>query len=182
MVCHTNSCYYYRKLKTTRVDMQLTITKASDGEKDVIRNLMQFYIYDFSEFIELDVEEDGLFEPYQPLESYWTEPDHRFPWLVKAGDKYAGFVLVRLIETTGDSYFSIAEFFILKKYRRQRMGTEVAEKIFDQYRGKWQVYQKESNRPAQQFWRSVIDGYTNGMFEEKLSEERATQYFDNSIF
>lgn len=160
--------------------MQFTIDKVSAEYQDIIKNLMQFYIYDFSEFIACDVEADGLFEPYQQLDTYWKEPNHRFPWLIKAGDKYAGFVLVRLVETTDGNYFSIAEFFILKKYRRQGMGAKVAAQIFDQYKGKWQVYQKETNKPAQQFWRSVIDDYTNGMFEEKPGEGRITQYFDNS--
>jgi predicted acetyltransferase len=160
--------------------MHFEIIKASAEYKDVIKNLMQFYIYDFSEFIQLDVEENGLFEPYQQLDAYWQEADRRFPYIIKTGKHYTGFVFVSVIESAQGNYYSIAEFFILKKYRRQGMGKAVAVQIFDQHRGAWQVYQKESNRPAQQFWLAVIKEYTNGKFTEEISEDRRTQYFDNS--
>lgn len=47
--------------------------KAAHEHKGAIKNLMQFYMYDFSRFIPLDVKEDGLFEPYLNLDSYGTK-------------------------------------------------------------------------------------------------------------
>ncbi|MEC0109102.1 hypothetical protein P4H27_19250 [Paenibacillus taichungensis] len=96
--------------------MKFEIIQANKECKEVLANLMQFYIYDFSEFIKCDVEEDGLYGAY-PLEDYWIEKNHRFPYLIKQNNKYVGFVLVRLFETAERDYYSIAEFFILKKYR-----------------------------------------------------------------
>ena len=115
--------------------MEFQLIRASEEYKNVIKNLMQFYIYDFSEFINCDVEEDGFFVSYPHLEEYWKEQNHRFPYIIKNGEKYVGFVLVRFIESPSRNYFSIAEFFIMKKYRRKGIGQAVAEQIFDLHKG-----------------------------------------------
>ncbi|MEJ7588194.1 MAG: hypothetical protein WKI04_11600 [Ferruginibacter sp.] len=47
----------------------MKILEAAPEHKEVIKNLMQFYMYDFSRFIPLDVEDDGLFAPYLNLDS-----------------------------------------------------------------------------------------------------------------
>lgn len=159
--------------------MNLKIIKASEEHRAVIKNLMQFYIYDFSEFIKCDVEENGLFVAYPDLESYWKEKDHKFPYIIKKDEKYIGFALVRLIERHDRNYFSIAEFFIMKKYRRQGSGKEIAQVIFNLHRGQWEVYQKESNKPAQIFWNKVINEYTNGNFVEHPENGKLIQNFEN---
>jgi len=155
--------------------MHLEINKAPGESIVIIKNLMQFYIYDFSEFIESDVKEDGLFDAYPNLEKYWEEKNHRFPYLIKKEENYIGFVLVRLIESKERSHFSIAEFFIMRKYRRRGIGKTVARYIFNLHRGQWEVYQKESNKPAQLFWKEVISGH----FKEHLENGRLIQEFEN---
>lgn len=52
------------------------------------------------------------------------------------------------------------------------MGKTIAKQIFDQYRGRWRVQQKERNYPAQAFWRSVIKEYTNNTYIERYDEHR----------
>ena len=79
--------------------MNFKLIQASQEYKDVIKNLMQFYIYDFSEYVKCDVEEDGLFEAYPCLEDYWKEENHRFPYVIKRDETYVGFALVRFIES-----------------------------------------------------------------------------------
>lgn len=44
--------------------MNCELIKASREYKDAIKNLMQFYIYDFSEFTKSDIAENGLFDAY----------------------------------------------------------------------------------------------------------------------
>jgi predicted acetyltransferase len=156
----------------------LQIVKASIDDEDVLYNLLQFYFYDFSEFVGSDVEEDGLFAEYPYLESYWAEEDSRFPYLIKVNGKNAGFVLVRLIKSAEKAaYYSIAEFFIMKKYRRSGLGKQVAKQIFDKHRGNWEVFQIEKNIPAQQFWRQVINEYTGGNYSERVEEGNRLQDF-----
>lgn len=62
--------------------MNFELIQASEEHKSVIENLIQFYIYNFSEYINCDVEEDGLFGAYPDLEKYWREENHGFAGFV----------------------------------------------------------------------------------------------------
>ena len=140
--------------------MEFQIIKASKEYKDILGNLMQFYFYDFSEFVKCDVEDNGLYRAYEYFDDYWNEENHRFPYLVKQDGKYIGFVLVRLIESEEENYFSIAEFFIMKKYRRNGIGQSVANKIIELDRGQWQVFQIEKNKPDRALRNKKLDENT----------------------
>ena len=159
--------------------MNLTLLQATKEHKIVIRNLMQFYIYDFSEFVRYDVEDNGLFAPYPDLEEYFEGDNNKFPYMIKKDDKYVGFVLVKFISSKGQSYFSIAEFFILKKYRLEGIGKAIAIKVFNLHKGQWEVYQRDNNKPAQIFWNKVISEYTKGHFKERLENGKRIQNFEN---
>jgi len=156
--------------------MDFDIIQVNQKHKEVLENLMQFYIYDFSEFLQFDVEEDGQYSPY-PLEEYFQEGNQRFAYIIKKEEKYVGFVLVHFIDSAELRYYSIAEFFILKKYRREGIGRSVAAHIFNIHKGLWQVHQIESNRPAEIFWNSVINEYTKGQFEERIENGKRIQTF-----
>src|ERR1700750_1236830 len=131
--------------ETTTTSMNFELLYASPDYKYVIRNLMQFYIYDFSPYVDYDVEEDGTFKEYPGLEDYWTDKDNKFPYIIKKDGKYIGFVLVNTLRSEND-YFSIAEFFIMKKYRRAGIGKAVAQQVFDLRKGQWEVHQRENNQ------------------------------------
>ena len=162
--------------------MEVQILKASMENKQIISNLMQFYMYDFSEYTGADVEDSGLFAAYPQLEEYWREEDQRFPYIIRSGERHIGFVFVRRIETPERRYFSIAEFFIMRKYRRKGLGRRIAKAIFDMHSGQWEVYQMETNTPAQIFWKEIIAEYTNGHFIEKTENKRTIQQFENHSF
>src|SRR6185437_10196727 len=157
--------------------MKLILLKALEQHKIVIRNLMQYYIYDFSEYIKNDVEDNGLFAPYSNLMDYWEGDGNKFPYVIKMNDKYVGFVLVKLITSVGGNYFSIAEFFILKKYRKEGIGKTIAIKVFNLHKGHWEVYQKITNKPAQLFWSKVISEYTKEQFKERFEDGKRIQIF-----
>lgn len=129
---------------------------------------MQLYLYDFSEFEGFDVEQDGIYTN-EHLDLYWTESGRR-AFLISVDDQLAGFVLVNsyvcLEENKGAK--SIAEFFVMRKYRRQGVGRMAAGKIFDLIPGKWEVRQISSNAAGQHFWRKVISEYTGGRFTETI--------------
>ena len=159
--------------------MNATLLPASNDHKIVIQNLMLFYIYDFSEYSRYDVEDNGLFAPYPDLKDYWEGNNNKFPYVIKRNDKYVGFVLVKFISSKDRSYFSIAEFFILKKYRHEGIGKAIAIEVFNLHKGQWEVYQKDSNKPAQIFWNKVISAYTKGQFKERLENGKRIQNFEN---
>ncbi len=151
--------------------MNFQLDIATQSDKEVIRNLLELYQYDMVEFSHdgwRDVQFDGRYG-YPYLDLYWQEPT-RHPFLVKVDGNPAGFVLVNqhLPIPEGAPAKSIAEFFIMRKYRGQGIGKKVAEMTFDRFPGKWQVTQEKNNPSAQKFWRRVIDSYTSGQFQEKI--------------
>lgn len=156
--------------------MNTELIVAHKEDEIIIANLLQFYIYDFSEFIGGDVNETGLYEPYTDLANYWNEGDRKFPYIIKSGGKYAGFVLVKKMESNKDGY-TIAEFFIMRKYRRTGIGRNIAKQIFNGSKGEWEVFQRETNKPAQEFWVSVINEYTKGQFTDRTESGRRIQNF-----
>lgn len=134
--------------------------------KPALENLMHLYLYDFSEYTHEDVDDRGRFtDEYLPR--YWSEPE-RHPFLVTVDGKYAGFVLVRQLSGPGELpvTHSIAEFFILRRYRKQGLGRWAAGQIFDRFPGLWVVEEMRENLPAQAFWRRVIAEYTKGNYRE----------------
>lgn len=158
--------------------MSFILLPATNDHRMVIENLVQFYIYDFSEYVNCDVEANGLFAPYPGLNDYWQQDD-KFPYIIMQEEKYIGFVLVKFIQAAERSYFSIAEFFIMKKYRQQGIGKAVAMQVFNLHRGQWEVYQRETNKPAQLFWHKVISAYTKDKFKERFENGKRIQDFEN---
>ena len=167
----------YNIHKTT--SMNLTLLQASKKHATVLQHLMQFYMYDFSVYTYHDVEESGLFALYPGLESYWDEEGNKFPYIIIKEDKYVGFALVKRIETGERSYFSMAEFFILRKYRLAGMGKTIATQLFTIHKGPWEVCQMSDNKPAQLFWNRVIKSFTNGKITQRIEDGRRIQNFES---
>ena len=151
---------------------------AEEKHTELIQNLMQFYIYDFSEFVDLDVNLNGLYDPYSGIDLYFSETNQRFAYLIKENNKYIGFALVRIINAADSPHFSIAEFFIMKKYRRSGRGKTIATKIFAMHQGDWEIYQKLKNRPAFLFWKKTIEEFTGGRFSERTEDGKTIQNFN----
>ncbi|MCM3595830.1 GNAT family N-acetyltransferase [Metabacillus idriensis] len=154
--------------------MEYSLKPAGYSEKAIIENLLQYYFYDFTEFNDAGVNDQGRFDDYPYFENYWNE-EGRFPYLIKVKEENAGFVLVRY--DAFEDYFSVAEFFIMKKFRRSGLGKQIAHSVFRMHSGKWEVVQIEKNRPAQSFWRKVIDDYASGIYSERVENGRVIQTF-----
>ncbi|MDQ0913879.1 GNAT family N-acetyltransferase [Paenibacillus sp. V4I5] len=158
----------------------MELIKVSFEKKLILRNLMELYQYDMSQFeddSENDVNEYGLFD-YKYLDHYWTE-EGRFPFFIMESGKLAGFVLVREIADGELPKFSVAEFFILRKYRGQGIGKEVAYKVFEMFRGNWSVSWLEKNLPAKRFWTKAIIEYSKGNCSEALQEGNPSLEFNS---
>ena len=146
--------------------MKVEIHPAALSDKPVLRNLLELCQHDYSEYDDQDLDENGLFG-YRWLDHYWTEPE-RHPFLVRVDGRLAGFVLVRQIGNSQEQpVYSIAEFFILRKYRRQGVGRQAAWSVFDRFPGRWSVSQEAGNLPAQAFWRKTIRQYTDGAYSDQ---------------
>ena len=170
----------------TTTDMSLRagieIVEAAIDDKPILRQLLELYQYDFSEFEGTDVGPHGVYG-YRYLDHYWTEPD-RHPYLIRVDSRLAGFALVNRHAASGEDRRSLAEFFVMRKYRGRGVGEFAATRVFDLWPGKWEVAQVASHPGSSAFWRKVIRRYTRGEFEERQAEwggqHGPVQLFDNS--
>lgn len=151
--------------------MEVTLREGTPADKSVFRNLMQLYQYDTSEFNGQDPDPHGLYE-YNFLDQYWTgsgRQEGRLPLLILADGALAGFVLKHRyswLEDGPDLPHFVAEFFVLRKWRRQGVGRLAAVELFRRFPGRWEVAQEPENLVAQRFWRQVIGEVTGGRFKE----------------
>jgi predicted acetyltransferase len=155
--------------------MKVEMTLAAYEEKAVLRRLMELYLYDFTEFLPHELNEHGEFG-YRYLDHYWAADDRetRLPFLIRADGKLAGFALVRRV---GAGPWKMAEFFVLRMYRRHGVGSEAARSLFEAHAGAWEVHEVAANTPAQAFWRRIIASVTAGHFEEEVNAEAVVQRF-----
>jgi len=142
------------------------ILEASLDDKSVVGRLLELYQYDFSEFVDGDLDAHGTYG-YRFLDNYWTEPA-RHPYLFRVAGRWAGCALVR-----AGSPHDMAEFFVMRKYRRHGVGIRAARDLFARFPGDWQVRQVATNTPATTFWRRAIP-YP---FAEERVERETVQRF-----
>ncbi|HEY3594816.1 MAG TPA: GNAT family N-acetyltransferase [Polyangiaceae bacterium] len=163
--------------------MQVDVTAASRGDAAVLANLFQYYAYDMTEIVDIAVDPDGRFV-VPSLDAYWSD-SWRHPYIVRAAGNLAGFALLqKRSRITGDeNTWDVAEFFVMRKYRRRGVGEAVAARLFDAFRGRWEVRQMRANHAAIAFWRRVISTYTQGHFSEELYDDHRwrgpVQSFEN---
>ena len=142
--------------------MNLLLKDVKLEEKAILRNLIEYYEYDFSGYTGRDVNPSGTFE-YKYLDLYWIE-DHRHPFLLLLDDTYIGFALVR--KKIEIDCWSMEEFFVLKKYRRRGLGRRAAFLLFKGFPGVWRIVQHHKNIQAQKFWRRIIQEFAGGSYRE----------------
>jgi predicted acetyltransferase len=164
-------------------DVNVQVTVAGPEDQPRLDALLELYVYDFSALLGIDVGDDGRFRA-PPLDEYFTDP-RRHAFLIRVDGKLAGFALVQQrSRLSGDeAVCDMAEFFVMRRYRRRGVGERVAAWLFDRFAGPWEVREKPENEAATAFWRRAIGRYTGGRFEELLlGDERwrgPVQRFDS---
>src|SRR5215510_9920030 len=121
--------------------MEVTLDLASPSDAVLFSNLLELYVHDMSEiFPNVEIGADGRFG-YGKLPLYWSEPDRRFPFLLRCDGRIAGFALAtRGSPATDDpDVFDVAEFFVARGYRRFGVGRRAARLLWNRFPGKWIV-------------------------------------------
>jgi len=146
----------------------------------VLGNLFELYLHDMSEAFPLELGADGRFG-YERLPEYFAAPGKRFPFWIRHGGALAGFALaMRGSAATDDpAHLDVAEFFVLRRYRRTGVGREAAFALFDRLRGHWVVRVSTGNRRGSAFWPAVVAEYTGGAF---AARERAGNPHPQRVF
>jgi predicted acetyltransferase len=144
---------------------QVQLVAATAEQAPILANLIELYAHDFSEFFNVEVGEDGRFG-YKSLPLYWSEPD-RHAFLVRVDEKLAGLVLVK--RGPADCW-DMAEFFVLRGYRRSGIGSRVAHEVWRRFPGPWQVRVMQKNTAGQRFWAAAIGSFTGEAIAPVLTE------------
>jgi predicted acetyltransferase len=140
-------------------DSRIEIIPASPEQQPILANLLELYAHDFSEFHGIVLGEDGRFG-YKSLPLYWSDPG-RHPFLVRIDGKLAGFALVKKgSEISGKEHvWDMAEFFVVRGYRRRGFGTQIAHDVWKGFPGTWEIRVMQSNVSALPFWRHAISTF-----------------------
>lgn len=143
--------------------MKIELVEVKKAEKEILRNLFEKYDYEFSQYDLRDVNALGLYG-YDWLDCYWTE-ERRWPFFIKVDGQLAGFVMVSdHPEVDEPCNYTIAEFFVLYKYRRWGVGSFAARYVWDRFHGRWQLKLHPKNVPSVHFWQKAVSSYTNGNY------------------
>lgn len=135
----------------------VSLDAATAADATLLGNLLELYAHDLSDVFEVVLGPDGRFG-YPRLSLYWSEPDRRFAFIIRAEGQIAGFVLAtRGSPATEDpEVLDVAEFFVLRRYRRRGVGQRAALLLWRRLPGRWTVRVAEENRGGLAFWGDVL--------------------------
>ena len=160
--------------------MTVELKQVTVEEKEILRNLLEKYDYEFSQWDKRDVNMLGLYG-YNYLDYYWTE-EKRWAYFIMVDKKLAGFAMIIDLPEVNDrdTDFQMAEFFVLHKYRRTGVGKQAFFKVLDIHKGRWQLKRHPANVDSVYFWDKVIHEYTNGHYE-LVKSHPCTEYDDGTL-
>ena len=161
--------------------MKVELKTVTLEEKEILKNLLEKYDYEFSKYDQRDVNPLGLYG-YQYLDHYWTDKN-RWAFFITVNEKLAGFIMINdYPEVTGEGEidYSMAEFFVMYKYRRGGVGRWAVSEIFKRFPGKWQLKRHPKNQASVKFWDRMIKEATGGDYQ-LFKAHREAQYDDGTF-
>jgi predicted acetyltransferase len=146
----------------------VTLHALGASHLELLSNLMELYVHDLSAaFPNVALGPDGRFG-YPGLDSYLAGSPARSAFLVRAGERTAGFALVNRGSPASDDpeVLDVAEFFVLRQFRGQGVGRAAAALLWDRMPGTWTVRAAVRNAEAVAFWRRVVTAYAKDAASE----------------
>lgn len=146
-------------ISQTASPLNVEVIPALKEQEPILANLLELYAHDFSEFLDLKLGADGRFG-YEYLPLYW-EDSNRHPFLIMVDGNLAGFVFVRRgSEISNDKdVWDVAEFFVVRSYRRLGIGLKAAHEIWRRFSGRWEVRVMDRNQKALRFWQRAVSEF-----------------------
>jgi predicted acetyltransferase len=160
--------------------MLIRLVPVTDEESHaVLGRMCQLYLHDLSEFSAEDLDETGDYQ--NPRPDTVREDDRLDAYLVQVAGELAGFAVIRQLEKGSCPRREIEDFFIVRKYRRLGVGTDVAMEIFRRMPGRWRVASHEANHAAHAFWRALLSKVVRSDYHETTvggPHQRVVQEFE----
>jgi len=158
-------------------EADIQLEPATPNQQPILENLLELYAHDFSEFFEIEIGEDGRFG-YPNVGLYYSEPG-RHPFLLRSHGKLAGFAFVRKTPavTGEETVWDMAEFFVLRAYRRHGVGSAIAHQLFRRFPGRWEVRVMQSNQAGRAFWQRAIASFTSQPIQPVVFDRGEKHWF-----
>ena len=150
--------------------MEYYLDKVNIKDKDILYRLLQYSLFEESLNDGYEMNENAIFE-YKYFDLYFCDNDRDAYFIKdKVDGKLLGFVMINTYMQKYEYGHSIAEFMIIPKYRRKKLGERVAFDCFNMYKGNWEVFPSIGSELAYNFWNKVIGKYTNNnnKYEDRI--------------
>jgi predicted acetyltransferase len=77
--------------------------------------------------------------------------------------------------------YRMAEFFVTRAARRRGVGRSAVELILNRFAGRWEITEYLRNPVAVSFWRRVVANYTQGRYQERVTNGEVRQVFESGL-
>lgn len=150
--------------------IEYKLEKVRIEDKEILYRLLQYSLFEESLNDLNEMNDEAIFE-YKWFDKYFQD-NNREAYFIKeeTSNKLLGFAMVNQYMQKSENGHSIAEFMIIPKYRRLKIGKRVAIEIFNMHKGIWEVKPSYESKVAFAFWKNVIDEYTknNNTYEDGI--------------
>ncbi len=133
---------------------------------DQIKPLFKEYLNYMSQFFKINNYDSWCKGALKNLEFY-SISKNRHVYILKQLESIVGFALINKHLRFNTEGYAISEFYIKKEYKGKECGRKLAEHVFSQFPGNWEVAVALQNSSALAFWQQVIASYTHDKFIQK---------------
>ena len=147
--------------------MNIELVAVQRDEKEILRNLMEKYDYELSQYGGDDVNKLGLYG-FDYLDNYWQDGAKRWAFFIKVNGKLAGFAMIisdYFYLDDKETDYVMSDFFVMYKYRNAGVGKFAANYLFGIFKGVWQLNTIDKNISSVEFWKKVVGGYTHDSYQ-----------------
>ena len=148
------------------IGSELDVVRADAAQDNTLRALLEFYFHDMAEWFRFDQHAHGGY--VESTEEYWSEGHDVY--LLQLEGLPIGFSIVGSADNwmPGANARDMTEFFVVRRHRRDGVGSAFATHVWSLHPGAWLVRVFQANEPALPFWRKAIAEYSNGQYVEQV--------------
>jgi predicted acetyltransferase len=169
------------------VTVSVRDARGSAGDRKWIESVYRDYLDDLSPL------NTGVFSATSLGEIGYSESDQLDRWfgdstvtplVILRGTEPVGFAMVaRGSAGAGRAAvdYRMAEFFVARTYRRRGVGRLAVELVLNRFAGRWEITEYLRNPVAVAFWRRVVANYTQGRFQERVTNGEVRQVFESGV-